>query len=158
MNDIANLKPTIFCAVPRIFNRIYDKIKIGMDKATGLKGWLAKTALSSKLNNLKETGSFVSGCWDCLVFNKIKALLGGNVRMMLTGSAPIAAEVLDLLKVCFCAEMFQGYVLTETCGGMTMTKENDPTAASHCGCSSANTKIRLKDLPEMGYSHSNNPP
>lgn len=39
-----------------------------------------------------------------------------------------------------------------------MTKPDDATAASHCGCSSANVKLRLKDLPEMGYSHKNNPP
>jgi len=106
MDDIANLRPTIFVAVPRIYNRIYDKIKGKMDQATGFKGWLANTALNAKLDNLKKTGSFSMACWDCLVFNKVKALLGGNVRIMLTGSAPIAAEVLDLLKVCFCSEMF----------------------------------------------------
>jgi len=39
-----------------------------------------------------------------------------------------------------------------------MTKPDDPTAAGHCGCASANVKLRLKDLPEMGYLHSNNPP
>lgn len=106
MNDIALLKPTIFAAVPRIYNRIFDKISAGMKNAPGFKGYLAQTALQSKLANLKSTGSFVSCLWDCLVFNKVKALLGGNVRYMLTGSAPIAPEVLELLKVCFCCEMF----------------------------------------------------
>lgn len=92
------------------------------------------------------------------MFNKVKAILGGNVRYLLTGSAPIAAEVLEFLKVCFCCEMFQGYGLTETCGGCTMTKPDDATAASHVGCSTPNVKLRLKDLPEMGYLHTNKPP
>jgi len=106
MNDIALLRPTVFAAVPRIYNRIFDKISAGMKNATGFKGWLATTALNSKLANLRSTGSFVSCLWDCLVFNKVKAILGGNVRFMLTGSAPIGADVLELLKVCFCCEMF----------------------------------------------------
>ncbi len=37
--------------------------------------------------------------YDKLVFNKIKARLGGNVRVMLTASAPIAGNVLNFLKV-----------------------------------------------------------
>jgi long-chain acyl-CoA synthetase len=41
MNDIALLKPTIFAAVPRIYNRIFDKISAGMKNAPGLKGYLA---------------------------------------------------------------------------------------------------------------------
>ena len=45
MNDIALLKPTVFAAVPRIYNRIYDKITAGMKNATGFKGFLAQTAL-----------------------------------------------------------------------------------------------------------------
>lgn len=39
-----------------------------------------------------------------------------------------------------------------------MTKVGDETAASHVGCSAANVKIRLKDIPEMGYMSSNWPP
>ena len=39
-----------------------------------------------------------------------------------------------------------------------MTVPNDPTAASHCGIGTANIKFMLKDLPEMGYSHTNSPP
>jgi len=106
MDDMAILKPTIFVSVPRLYNRIFDNIKGGMEKAGGFKGWLAMTALNAKLANLKSTGSYRMACWDCLVFNKIKGILGGNVRIMLTGSAPIAGEVLELLKVSFCCEMF----------------------------------------------------
>ena len=93
-----------------------------------------------------------------MVFNKVKGILGGRVRLLMTGSAPIAPEVLNFLKVCLCAEILQGYGLTETCSGCTMTKLGDPTAASHVGCSAANLKIKLRDIPEMGYLSTNNPP
>ena len=44
----------------------------------------------------------------------MKALLGGKVRLMVTGSAPISGEVLDFLKICFCADILEGYGMTET--------------------------------------------
>jgi long-chain acyl-CoA synthetase len=52
--------------------------------------------------NLKNSNSVTSGCWDKIVFKKMKAIMGGKVRIMVTGSAPISGEVLDFLKICFC--------------------------------------------------------
>lgn len=40
-----------------------------------------------------------NGMWDSLVFNKIKDRLGGRVRMMATGAAPMPAHIMDFLKV-----------------------------------------------------------
>jgi long-chain acyl-CoA synthetase len=47
----------------------------------------------------------------------MKAILGGKVRIMLTGSAPLSVEVFDFLKVCFCTYFVEAYGMTETCGG-----------------------------------------
>ena len=61
-----------------------------------------------------------------MIFNKMKYILGGKVRVMITGSAPISSDVLDFLKVCFSCPIIEGYGLTETCGSSTMTYMNDP--------------------------------
>ena len=53
--------------------------------------------------------------FDKLVFSKIKARLGGHVRLIVTGGAPLANHVEEFLKVCFCCPVVQGYGLTETC-------------------------------------------
>lgn len=79
------------------------------------------------------------------------------MRIMLTGSAPIAADVLNFLKVCFCCPILEGYGMTETMAGSFATKIGDPLSG-HVGGPLANTKIRLRDIPEMGYSGSANPP
>ena len=39
--------------------------------------------------------------WDMLVFSKIQKLLGGRVRVIITGSAPVSATVLDFIRICF---------------------------------------------------------
>jgi len=46
--------------------------------------------------------------------------LGGEVKKMVTGSAPIAAEVLDFLKICFCCQILEAYGMTETTGGASV--------------------------------------
>jgi long-chain acyl-CoA synthetase len=47
--------------------------------------------------------------WDNLVFSKTKLALGGRVRYMLSGSAPMSAEVIDFLKCVICAPFIEGY-------------------------------------------------
>ena len=53
--------------------------------------------------------------FDKLVFSKVKERLGGRVRLIVTGGAPLARHVEDFLKVCMCCPVIQGYGLTETC-------------------------------------------
>jgi long-chain acyl-CoA synthetase len=60
------------------------------------------------------------------VFAKVKAFLGGNVRIMLTGSAPISADVMDFLKVVFCCPLVNGYGMTESGGGSSVSFCEDP--------------------------------
>ena len=155
--DIPALKPTFFPSVPRLYNRIYGKIKDKIKETTGCKGWLLHRAIETKMANLKADGTLTHACYDTLVFNKMKALLGGHVRLMLTASAPLAADVMDFLKICFSCDLREGYGMTETCGGSFATFAGEKTSG-HVGGPLANVKIRLRDIPEMGYLHTNNPP
>lgn len=154
--DCQILKPTLFPSVPRLFNKIYGKIKKGIDEASGCKGWIAKTALNSKMANVKATGAVGHGCYDKIVFKKMAAILGGQVKYMITGSAPIDSAVLDFLKVCFCCPMLEGYGLTETSGGSAVTHPMDPVTG-HVGGPLPCIKWRLMDVPEMSYLSSDKP-
>jgi long-chain acyl-CoA synthetase len=95
-----------------------------MNNATGCKKWLVDKACESKLNNLAANprqANYFSTCYDMLVFNKVRALLGGEVQQMITGSAPIDVDVLNFLKIAFCAPIHEGYGLTETGGATSLT-------------------------------------
>lgn len=143
--------------MPRLYNRIYTKIRTGIDEASGCKGWLAKTALSTKISNVRTNGSVTHGCWDSLVFkSKFAALLGGKVKFMVTASAPIDPNVLELLKVAFCCPVIEGYGLTETSGGSSFTKPDDPVIG-HVGGPARCVKWRLMDVPEMSYLSTDKP-
>ena len=156
VDDCAVLKPTCFPSVPRLYNRIYGKIQDKFKEATGCKAWLVNKALNSKTAALEANATYTSGCWDKLVFSKVAALLGGRVKIMVTGSAPIDGAVLKFLKVCFCCPVLEGYGLTETAGASSATHPNDPVVG-HVGGPVACVKFRLKDVPEMNYLHTDKP-
>ena len=128
-----------------------------MKAATGVKGWLVNKAVNSKMTSLKTGAGLTHGFYDKVVFKKMKNLLGGKVRMMITGSAPISGEVLDFLKICFSCDICEGYGMTATCAGSCVTFPGDPETGI-VGGPLNNVKIRLRDIPEMGYLHTNDPP
>lgn len=101
IDDCQTLKPHCFPTVPRLLTKIYSKLRDGFDATTGCKKWLVDRALSSKMYHYQTSNTLTHGCWDTLVFKKIRAVLGGNILFMLSGSAPIEKQVLDFLKVCF---------------------------------------------------------
>ena len=57
-------------------------------------------AYASKKRALDE-GRPPPAIWEKIVFSKLRDKLGGRVRYMSTGSAPIPAEVMELLRICF---------------------------------------------------------
>jgi len=60
-------------------------------------------------------------CLYCrIIFKKVRQLLGGRIRMMLSGGAPLSADTQRFMNICFCCPVGQGYGLTETCGAGTV--------------------------------------
>lgn len=104
-DDLALLKPTIFISVPRLYNRFYDLINQQFNDLAGIKRFLALRGLSSKQYYYNSQGTIGHKLWDTLVFKKIKQVLGGKVRLMATASAPLSADVLAFLKLCFFAHL-----------------------------------------------------
>jgi len=64
--------------VPRVLNKIYSKIKAGVDAATGTKKSLLDKALRTKLANLKAGKGMTHAVYDALIFKKFKAIFGGR--------------------------------------------------------------------------------
>eukprot|EP00163_Fabomonas_tropica_P005097 TRINITY_DN14566_c0_g2_i1.p1 TRINITY_DN14566_c0_g2~~TRINITY_DN14566_c0_g2_i1.p1 ORF type:complete len:659 (-),score=144.97 TRINITY_DN14566_c0_g2_i1:147-2123(-) len=155
MDDVKELRPTIFPSVPRLFNRIYDKIMGGVKTAGGLKQKLFETAFAAKKRGLDQ-GYLWHPLWDRLVFAKVRAALGGRVRVMVTGSAPILPEVMNFLRICFSCNVLEGYGQTETAAAATLSHEFDYTLG-HVGPPLPSVEIKLVDVPEMNYLSSDKP-
>jgi len=147
--DLAELRPTLFPSVPRLFNKIYDKISAATSH--GLKGSLFKKGFNAKKYWL-ERGHLEYGFWDRLVFNKVATKLGlDRCKIMLTGSAPISAHVMDFLRIVFSCRVLEGYGQTESAAAATVTPLNDQATAGHVGLPLSCNDVRLVNVAEMGY-------
>jgi len=148
--DLPILKPNLFISVPRLYNKFYEKIKAKIEGTTGCKGSIAKKGLAKKLANYDNTGSYQDCFYDFLVFKKMKALMGGNVKYMISGSAPISTEVMKYLKCCFCCPFVEGYGQTEGMGGTFTAIPEDPMLG-HVGGPLPHAEYKLIAVPEMNY-------
>lgn len=114
MADVVKIiKPTILLGVPKVWRKIKAKIDAELDAATGLKRNIIDWALQQKTPGLKRCIA------DFLVFKKIRAALGGRLRLLLSGGAPIAEDILELFEVVG-FNLRQGYGLTESAGACTV--------------------------------------
>lgn len=152
--DLAVLRPTILGCVPRLLSRFYDLINANINSLTGIKGKLARKALNTKLETVRHRAEYTHGIYDKLVFSKINKVLGGRVRIGTTASAPIAADVLNFLKVAFCCQILEAYGQTENGGAATATYVNDHEIG-HVGGPVGCISIKLVDIPEMNYLSTN---
>jgi len=151
LEDAQILKPNYFPSVPRVLNRIYQAAMVA-GNVPGLKGAIFRRAVQTKLENLHATGVTTHPLWDRLVFRKIQAVLGGNVKLVVCGSAAISAEVLDFLKIALACEIVEGYGMTENSALSTRGLTGDPTGGGSVGPPQPAGEMKLVDVPAMKYT------
>ncbi|XP_014314594.1 long-chain-fatty-acid--CoA ligase 1 isoform X5 [Myotis lucifugus] len=148
MDDLKVLQPTIFPVVPRLLNRMFDRI-FGQANTT-LKRWLLDFASKRKEAELRSCIIRNNSLWDKLIFRKIQSNLGGKVRLMITGAAPVSATVLTFLRAALGCQFYEGYGQTECTAGCSLTIPGDWTAG-HVGAPMPCNLIKLVDVEEMNY-------
>uniref|UniRef100_A0A8C1JVM6 Arachidonate--CoA ligase n=1 Tax=Cyprinus carpio TaxID=7962 RepID=A0A8C1JVM6_CYPCA len=148
MDDLSTLKPTVFPVVPRLLNRMFDKIYGQVNSP--LKRRILEFAFRRKENEMKSGIMRRDSVWDKIIFKKVQASVGGHVRMMITGAAPISAPVLTFLRAALGCHFYEGYGQTECTAGSTATIPGDWTAG-HVGAPLPCNDIKLVDVAEMNY-------
>ncbi|XP_077251277.1 long chain acyl-CoA synthetase 4-like [Tasmannia lanceolata] len=153
IEDLGEVKPTIFCAVPRVLDRIYSGLTEKISSGGLLKHTLFNIAYAYKQHNMRKGSKHVEAApiFDKVVFNKVKQGLGGKVRLILSGAAPLATHVEAFLRVVACAYVLQGYGLTETCAGTFVSLPDEVSMLGTVGPPVPNVDVCLESVPEMGY-------
>jgi long-chain acyl-CoA synthetase len=150
LEDVQHLKPTYFCAVPRVYEKIYSSVMENVNKKGPIAKKLFETALNIKVSNYEKYGKLTHALFDPIFFNKIRNLMGGEVVWMLSGGAPIQRDILQRLKVMVCAPLVQGYGQTENAGSALLNSIYDTSCGTTGGVQNT-TELKLVDLPEYGY-------
>ena len=150
IEDAQILQPTCMCGVPRIFQRVYDAINDKLKKRSNLIKKIFAKAMELKKKDLKEKGILTNLFWDNLVFKEARNALGGRMRFMLIGSAPMDEDVLNFLRCALSCEIVEGYGQTEDAAGILLTRTYDPIAG-HLGGPGYSTELKLIDVPDLDY-------
>ncbi|XP_071725995.1 long chain acyl-CoA synthetase 8 [Rutidosis leptorrhynchoides] len=160
MGDASVLKPTLMASVPAILDRVRDGVVKKVEEKGGLTTKIFNIAYKRRL--LAVDGSWFGAwgleklLWDAIVFKKIRSVLGGDIRFMLCGGAPLAADTQRFINVCIGAPIGQGYGLTETCAGAAFS-EADDNAVGRVGPPLPCVYIKLVSWDEGGYLTSDKP-
>jgi len=128
----AQVKPTVLPSVPRVFEKVHTTVLESFDEATGVKRKLIDWALrvGKRVSERKQAGQPVPAglavqhrLADRLVYSKVKAKLGGRLRLPISGGAPLAKEIAEffhVIDILIC----EGYGQTEC---TTASNVNMPT-------------------------------
>jgi long-chain acyl-CoA synthetase len=115
---LAEVKPTVLFAVPRVFNRIYSGVEKQMEsKPRPIRAlFRAGLRIAAKKRQNQPVGVLESATLalaDQLVFSKVRARFGGNLKYAVSGAAALAREVADFVDG-LGITVYEGYGLTET--------------------------------------------
>lgn len=125
VKHLGETSPTFMGAVPRIFEKAYNRVITQAREATGIKAHLMKWAFAvgREVSVLRQKGQEPSGLLamkysiaDKLVLSKIRAIFGGKVRFFISGAAPLSREIAEFFHSCGML-ILEGYGLTESSAG-----------------------------------------
>ncbi|MBC8182528.1 long-chain fatty acid--CoA ligase [candidate division KSB1 bacterium] len=128
--NLMEVKPTIMCSVPRLFEKIYVRILENAEAGSPLKKRIFYWALkigqrysdAEKKGRISTNLKLKHNIASKLVFSKIQAKVGGNLRYFVSGGAPLSKEIgqfFDAVGV----KILEGYGLTETSPVITINLE-----------------------------------
>ncbi|XP_035207618.1 long-chain-fatty-acid--CoA ligase 5-like, partial [Stegodyphus dumicola] len=148
-DDFKTLKPTVIPCVPRLLNRMYDKIQEEANSSK-IKKLLLNMAIESKKSEIEKDIIRNNSIWDWTVLKPIQDKLGGRLRLIVVGSAPIAGHILTFLRCALGCVIVVGYGQTECVAPCTLTTPGD-ASVDNVGPPIPCCRIKLVDVPDMNY-------
>ena len=123
--NLAAVRPTVMGGVPRVYEKVYNRVVTGAREGGGLKYKIFQWAMDvgGRVSKLRQQGGQPAGLLafkhrlaDKLVYSKLKARLGGRLRFLISGGAPLSRAIAEFFHSCDIL-ILEGYGLTETSAG-----------------------------------------
>jgi len=146
-NLIKEIKPSIMTVVPRLLDKIYVKMHDNVLTAPFIKRVIGSLAFSEADNKNLGTSTIFTPLFQKLVYSKLLEALGGNMRMMICGGAPLSRQS-ETFFTNIGLDIYQGYGLTETspvvCANSPINKK-----AYTCGKAYDNSEVKIAKDGEL---------
>ena len=154
VGDAKLAKPTVMNAVPLLVDRIIKGVVKKVNEQSFFKRKLF--FLLAKIKPFLEYIPWVSNMVDRVVFDKVRAELGGMLKIMVVGGAPLSAQSQKMFRAIFGVAVQVGYASTETASATSGVMEGD-NRVLHCGHPVFGVNVRLCDWDEGNYRVSDRP-
>lgn len=143
--DAVILEPTVMAAVPLVLDRIRKGIWDQMES----RGPFMKSFFEFVVDYKKfwTKRGFRTPIVNALVCKKMRALLGGKIKHIVCGSAPLSPDTMEFIRICLDVIVLQGYGLTETAAGSALMDLSD-MSTGRVGPPLHGVKIKLVDWEE----------
>jgi long-chain acyl-CoA synthetase len=154
-NEMKTIRPTFLLAPPRVWERIFSSISTEVKKRGALarKVFYGAVGLGAEVARLREEGRPIPKAMlgllkiaDRVVFSKIRARLGGRIRVAASGAAPLGKE-LARFYAAIGMPLIEGYGLTE--GGVVCFNPIDRPKSGSIGVKLPGVELRLADDGEL---------
>jgi long-chain acyl-CoA synthetase len=131
--ELPRVRPHLFPSVPRVYEKIHTAVVAKFDEATGLRRTLIRWAMRvgyrvSKLRQAKQPvppGLLLQHrIADRLVYRKVKARLGGRLRVANAGGAPLSRDIAEFFHAIDIL-ILEGYGLSEVTTAATVNRADD---------------------------------
>ncbi|XP_076331035.1 fatty acid CoA ligase Acsl3-like isoform X1 [Tachypleus tridentatus] len=152
--DASLLKPTIILAVPLILDRIRKSVTEIAEGKGGFSKAFFRFAIKYKLWWIKK--GFRTPLLDKIVFKKVRQLIGGQLRSVVCGGAPLSPDTHQFIRATLSGTTIQGYGLTETTAGTTTMGVGD-NSTGRVGPPLKGCYVCLDDWEEGGYYKTDKP-
>ena len=147
--DAPTLKPTFMVFAPAVLDRVRQAVQAKFGAAKPVLKKLINAGLAAGRKDFEAGKIGAPFLYNAIIFKKVQKLIGGRVRVMISGSAPLSRETQIFMQTCFRCPVRQGYGLTETgsCGTIASFDDYSPTV----GQVLTSVRISLRDWEEGGY-------
>jgi long-chain acyl-CoA synthetase len=149
MDDFRDFRPTLLTMVPRLLNKLYDKVRSELRKKGTVGRILFRLAIQSKLALIRRGNFSQNTIWDKLIFHKVRQSFGGQVERIISSSAPLSPEVCRFSRAAFSCFFTEAYGQTECILGCSQTVNDIEPGAT--GIPTSSNYLKLVDVPEKEY-------
>ena len=120
-DECIEIKPAVLIAVPRVWNKFYDRVN-SQFAASPVKRLLSSKARKHASKRIAKAGvecdavppaGFFDKLYDKLIWRKVRARFGGNIRFCMSGAAALSPDVASFIQMVG-FNCYEGYGLTET--------------------------------------------
>lgn len=151
-SNLQELKPNMFTTVPRMLEKVYDKILMKGSELHGIKKILFDWSIKIAKNyNHNEGNNFLYNIKrkiaHKIVFSKWQAALGGRIKFIITGGAALPARLATIFMAAD-IQLLQGYGLTETSPVIAVNRLENNKLGS-VGKLIANVEVKIADDGEI---------